>query len=73
MTNPLQSIRLAVADDGAGFDRTAIDPGRLGIVGMRERAAAIGAELEVHSELGGGTRIGLMFPASLLEGAEAVL
>jgi signal transduction histidine kinase len=56
-------LRLEVADDGVGFDRATIDPRRLGIVGMEERAAAIGGALEVDSAVGGGTRIVLEIPA----------
>ena len=49
---------LVVADDGDGFPVGR--SGRLdsyGLVGMRERAAAIGARLEVESAPGQGTRI----------------
>lgn len=49
---------LVVADDGSGFPIGR--SGRLdsyGLVGMRERAAAIGARLDVESAPGQGTRI----------------
>lgn len=52
------SAELVVADDGDGFPVGR--SGRLdsyGLVGMRERAAAIGAKLEVESSPGHGTRI----------------
>jgi signal transduction histidine kinase len=53
--------RLTIADDGAGFDpsawkRPAKDHG-WGLMIMRERAAAVGAELNVESAPGQGTRI----------------
>lgn len=64
-------LRLEVADDGAGFNRSAFDPRRLGIVGMGERAAAIGGHLEIDAAVGEGTRILLTIPAGLLEVAEA--
>ena len=60
-------LRLEVVDDGAGFDRTAIDPRRLGLVGMSERAAALAGELEVETALGEGTRIKLTIPAGFLD------
>jgi signal transduction histidine kinase len=42
---------LTVADDGKGFKTsTAAGPGSYGIQGMRERANAIGARLEIESE-----------------------
>ena len=49
---------LIVADDGVGFP--AGRAGRLdsyGILGMRERAASIGASLEISSEVGIGTTV----------------
>jgi signal transduction histidine kinase len=48
---------LIVRDDGVGFDATAVDLDRYGLTGMRERAAIIGAELEVRSHPGGGTEV----------------
>src|SRR5437764_5895414 len=50
--------QLEVADDGAGF-RPATDGRRdsYGIVGMRERADAIGASFDLTTEPGVGTRI----------------
>jgi signal transduction histidine kinase len=47
---------LAVADDGHGFSAGhAGRPDSYGITGMRERADAIGALLEIDSAVGGGT------------------
>jgi signal transduction histidine kinase len=60
-------LRLEVVDDGAGFDRMAIDPRRLGLVGMSERAAALAGELEVETAVGEGTRIRLTIPAGFLD------
>jgi signal transduction histidine kinase len=51
---------LAVADDGGGFDAGAPTAGR-GLSGMRRRAQAIGAALEVVSGVR-GTRIVLAYP-----------
>jgi signal transduction histidine kinase len=49
---------LEVVDDGCGFDASAerTTTGH-GILGMRERAASIGAHLSVTSSPGGGTRV----------------
>jgi signal transduction histidine kinase len=56
-----RGLRLTVADDGVGFDPA--DPGlrarRLGLTSMEERARALGAQLEVVSAPGAGTRISL--------------
>jgi signal transduction histidine kinase len=46
---------LAVADDGDGFAVGATPPDTYGLRGMRERADAIGASLEIDSAPGGGT------------------
>lgn len=48
-------VRLAVADDGIGFDLAAVGPERLGQKIMRERAESIGARLSVQSQPGEGT------------------
>lgn len=55
-------VCVEVRDDGSGFDGSAsgadfLASGRLGLAGMRERAQLVGARLDVHSELGGGTAI----------------
>lgn len=71
LTRTSSGLQLDVADDGSGFDRTRIDPRSLGIIGMGERAAAIGGGLEVDSAVGAGTRVRLTIPARLLEPVEA--
>lgn len=53
-----ESATLDITDDGQGFPEGRA--GRLdsyGILGMRERAASIGATLEISSEPGRGTRV----------------
>jgi PAS domain S-box-containing protein len=54
-------LRLRVEDDGHGIHVSDLAgrPGHLGLVGMRERAAAIGAHLTVASGMGGGTVVEL--------------
>lgn len=52
------ALRLTVKDDGTGFDPVAVDTsGHFGVQGMLERAAMIGAELNVSSRVGQGTQI----------------
>lgn len=67
--------RLSVADNGKGFDRQGVSPpstqGGLGLYSMQERAALLGASLDIDSVRGGGTRINVSVP--LLPGAEASL
>jgi two-component system sensor histidine kinase DegS len=56
-------LRLTIRDNGSGFDPdTAIRPTSLGLLSMRERAAAIGATLTIISRPGGGTAIVLERP-----------
>ncbi|MGY1709457.1 GAF domain-containing protein [Geodermatophilus sp. SYSU D00758] len=55
-------LTVVVADDGAGFDAGADHPGHLGLRTMRERAAAIGADLGIDSAPGRGTRTTVRLP-----------
>jgi nitrate/nitrite-specific signal transduction histidine kinase len=50
-------VLLEIADDGCGFDAGAGRPDSFGLAIMRERASQIGAELQVDSAPGAGTRI----------------
>jgi signal transduction histidine kinase/ligand-binding sensor domain-containing protein len=54
-------LELSVKDDGAGFDDAGSVPvGHYGLIGMKERAAQIGAELRVASAPGGGTTVSVV-------------
>lgn len=63
-----KALRLGVHDDGKGIpdDIAAAGerPGHYGLTGMRERAARIGATLEIRSRPGAGTEILLNVPAT---------
>ncbi len=65
---------IAVEDQGVGFDlcqAMADGAARFGLRTMQERAEAIGAQFEVSSKLGAGTRVSLRVPAAPLgRGAE---
>jgi len=54
------SVELRVEDDGAGFKPG--NSGRLGLRGMRERAALLGGSVKVESQPGGGTTITAQIP-----------
>lgn len=54
-------LTLCIDDDGTGLPDEAMSGGR-GIRGMRERAAALGAELELQRRAEGGTRLTLRVP-----------
>jgi signal transduction histidine kinase len=55
-------VRVAVTDDGTGFDPEQPRNGRYGLVGMYERASRIGAVLTLATEPGAGTEIVAMWP-----------
>jgi len=55
-------IRIAVSDDGKGFEPPELlgslaQKGKLGLIGMRERAQLVGGTLTVHSKPGQGTTV----------------
>ncbi|MGH8866608.1 MAG: histidine kinase [Actinomycetes bacterium] len=54
-------VALRIADDGRGLGAR---PEGAGIRGMRERAIHIGARLDVHARVGGGTVVHLVLPAA---------
>lgn len=60
-------LTVLVSDDGRGFDMphrvdVLSDLGHFGLIGMRERAELIGAQLTIQSTSGHGTTIGLHLP-----------
>jgi signal transduction histidine kinase len=61
------SLQLSVKDDGSGFSRENgnVRPGHYGLIGMKERAAQIGAELSLVSEPGRGTVVSVVLPVKV--------
>jgi signal transduction histidine kinase/ligand-binding sensor domain-containing protein len=59
-------VRLRIRDDGIGIRESHLGEagraGHYGLTGMRERAAQIGAQLDVWSESGAGTEVELRVP-----------
>lgn len=60
------ALHLDIVDDGRGFD-SAAEPDAttgagLGLVGMRERAEALGGSITIESRPGAGTRVHLRLP-----------
>lgn len=55
-------LTLVVRDDGTGFDTDGDDPAKLGIRGMRERAALLKGSVAVASAPGSGTTITVEIP-----------
>ncbi len=58
LTGAARSLSLNIVDDGSGMAPAATSrPGHLGMVGIRERAQAIGAQCSVRSAPGDGTSV----------------
>ena len=68
-----EHLSLIIEDDGIGFDPSSAEANGqgLGLIGMRERAALIGADLQIESSPGRGTTIIVRIPAAVpaVEGA----
>lgn len=57
-------LRLAVRDDGAGFDPAGQPSGRFGLAIMRERVASVDGTLSVASAPGAGTTVAAILPTT---------
>jgi ligand-binding sensor domain-containing protein/two-component sensor histidine kinase len=57
-------LRMSIRDDGSGFQPDALSglDGHFGLLGMRERAARIGGDLNLTSQPGQGTFIEVVIP-----------
>ena len=55
-------LALDIVDDGRGLPQDWQRPGHFGVRGMRERARALGGEVEVANRPQGGTRVEARFP-----------
>lgn len=71
ITYGAREVRLRIRDDGKGIDPKLLSNGSArhwGLTGMRERAAHIGAQLDLWSELGAGTEVELRVPGAVAYG-----
>jgi PAS domain S-box-containing protein len=61
-----ENLSLIVEDNGVGFDPSNLETvgGGLGLIGMRERAALVGAHLQIESTPGRGTTVIVRAPAA---------
>jgi signal transduction histidine kinase len=65
LTYDAESVRLSVSDDGCGFDPAPFSNGsggHFGIVGMRERAEALGGTLHIGGRPGEGSEVSVCAP-----------
>lgn len=56
------AVKLVVADDGVGFDPTAVPPDRFGLIGMNERVRLLNGRFHLQSAPGEGTHIEVVLP-----------
>lgn len=61
---------VSVVDDGRGFAERPPSGEQFGLATMRERAAEIGADLELETALGGGTRVSVVWRGAAREATE---
>jgi len=57
-------LELQIEDNGVGFDPQVLLPDHFGIIGLREQAELIGAELHIESRHNEGTKILVSLPLS---------
>ena len=60
-----RQLRILIRDNGRGIDPKTLRSGRRdhwGLIGMRERAAGIGAQLRIWSRKGSGTEVEISMP-----------
>jgi signal transduction histidine kinase len=50
-------VKLSIHDDGAGFDPDAVEQGRYGLLGIRERATLVDGQVDIVSTPGAGTTL----------------
>jgi two-component system sensor histidine kinase DegS len=72
LTYQPQYVIVSVRDDGVGFDLDMVRMSRarrpsLGLVGMRERAALLGGEVDIQSSPGQGTLVEAKIPLQSTE------
>ena len=66
---PADLLKISIEDDGVGFDWRSSATG-FGLIGMRERALAVGGEFNLRSAPGQGAHIEVVLPVELPSEAE---
>ncbi len=60
---PAPNVEMVFQDDGRGFELERVPADAMGLSIMRERAEAIGAEIDISSHAGAGTRVAVTWPS----------
>ena len=55
-------VCITIEDDGVGFDTNTASGSGIGLIGMRERVAAVGGWLKLTSAPGAGTKVTIEMP-----------
>jgi signal transduction histidine kinase len=63
LTQDEERVEVIIQDDGCGFDMRSLSPENMGLKIMRERAETVGAEIDIQSAPGAGTRIHMLWEA----------
>lgn len=61
----IERLELSIQDNGVGFIPEQDFPGHYGLTGLREQAEIIGADIQIESHRGKGTRITVRLPLNL--------
>ncbi|MBF0521321.1 MAG: histidine kinase, partial [Nitrospirae bacterium] len=68
MYNNDNGLVVKVVDDGVGIERQKVfDHNSLGLMGMRERVALFGWQMEIKGKTNKGTVVKLLIPGSSIE------
>lgn len=73
LTYSYPNLIFVIKDDGVGFEQVeAMQPfgakqHRIGLIGMRERVAAVGGSIDIRSSRGKGTVIRVVLPVSQIK------
>lgn len=68
-----EEVELLVEDNGRGFNPDGVSSEHLGLGIMRERAGEIGAEIEISSEIGIGTKVRVRWYAERKEAGRLIV
>jgi signal transduction histidine kinase len=68
-----EHVRVAVQDDGVGFDSTTHRAATHGLIGMRYRVEAEGGSMRLESTPGKGTLIEAILPVTDIDSLEATI